>query len=187
MQKTSQTRLNQLLISVIFLMTSSLCLQVHANNNLGFSDYRLQKVVSNPEQQNLPSQQQPVPTQALVADSKKPQLVESAASLSLNNNLPLIILALVVIGMSFLLFAPARFLHKKTKTAEDNSKPVGNVNTDEASDIVDSYMASIEAEDELEHQLDVEEELDSIDPKMMERIDARDRKHTNRYASRRKR
>ncbi len=186
MQKTSQTRLNQLLISVIFLMASSLCLQVHANNNSGFSDYRLQKVVSKSEQQNS-SQQQPISNQTIVADTKKPQLVESTASFNLNNNLPLIILALVVIGFSFLLFAPARFLHKETRTAEDNSKPVDNVDSDQGIDTVDAYMATIEAEVELEQQLDVEEELDSIDPKMMERIDARDRKHTNRYASRRKR
>ncbi len=186
MQKTSQTRLNQLLISVIFLMASSICLPVHANTNPGFSDYRLQKVVSKSEQQN-PSQQQPIPNQTIVADTKKPQLIESTASFNLNDNLPLIILALVVIGLSFLLFAPARLLHKGIKTAEDPNKLLDKVNADETSDTVDAYMESIEAEDELEYQLDVEEQLDSIDPKMMERIDTRERKHNNRYASRRKR
>jgi hypothetical protein len=168
-------------------MASSICLQVDANTNPGFSDYRLQKVATNSEQQNLPSQQQAIPTQTIVADSKKTQLVENTENFSFNNNLPLMILALVVMGFSFLLFAPARFLYKEINTAKDPNKPVDKVNADEVSDTEDAYMASIEAEDELEYQLDVEEELDSIDPKIMERIDTRDRKHTNRYASRRKR
>ncbi len=188
---TTHFSLKQLLISITIFTISSLCLQVQANDNPGFADYRLQKVATNPDKQAFPTQQ--LSTQKQSKDSAViiPEAVSTTTISGTDTNWPLVLLTPIVLGFVIFL-VPSWFSRNKTiadadAVDQDSDKAIDTINTENVADVEDSYLASIEAEAELEERLDAEEELDSIDRKTLGRIGTRDRKHNNRVATKRKR
>ncbi len=182
---TTQIRLQQLLIGVTIILTSSLCVQVQAKDNPNFSDDSLQKVVAKPDKQKIPAQQQPIQKQNTSSDVKNSKSVINTANSNSTSNLPLLILVLGMAGFIFLLFAPSWFSRNKT-VAEGQTKATDNISSEYVTEPENEYLTMIEAEAEIEHQLDVEEELDSFDRNTLGRIGSRDRKHNNRVATKRK-
>jgi hypothetical protein len=183
---TTQIGLKQLLIGVTIIITSSLCLQAHAKDNPDFSDYRLQKVVAKSDKQIIPGQQQPIQNQNKASDVKSSKPVIKTANSDSTSNMPFVILALGMTGFVFLLFAPSWFSRNNT-VAKGQTKAVDNIDSAYVAEPENEYISMIEAEAEIEHQLDVEEELDSFDRNTLGRMGARDRKHNNRVATKRKR
>jgi hypothetical protein len=173
----SPIQLKQLLVIVTLLVISGFCLQVQAASP---SDYRLQKVVSSPTQKtqsNTSVAQNPTTTAVKAISSGSPDYLTRT------------LLALVICGLAFVLFAPGRMIRKGIPLEDPiGSSPTPIDNDDENTpEIVDDYMTSMDAEDEIEQQLDAEEELDSIDLKTERHNRSRDNKHTNRVTNRRRR
>ncbi len=180
----SQIRLKQLLIFGAFLLLSSLSLQGNAKTN---SDSQLQQVVSTSNQQPIKSlqtsDQQPSKSSTTKTTNPKTQTTRSSSS----DNLPFILLAVAIIGLAILLFIPGRYIRKPIVVDLDQNQQPSNDNDSATTvDTVDIYQDEMEAIDEIEHQLDIEESLDNIDPNIQGRIGSRDRKHTNRVTNRRK-
>jgi hypothetical protein len=175
-----QIQLKQLLVYVTILVLGSFCLQVQATSDSSLSDYRLQKVASNPNQQNRSPQLQTIQSTPSVA--QKSTAVTKTTTVDSLDNLTLILLALVIGGLAFVLFVPGKYIRKEI-SIEDS----GISSTEDTPDIADDYLASMDAADEIEQRLDAEDELDDMDVKTQRHIGSRDRKHTNRVASRRKR
>ncbi len=177
-----QIRLKQFLISVFMLALTGLCVQADANANPDFTGYRMQKVVSTFNQQNL---------QRSVANQKQSVITnttnnQKSASIISVGKLPLFLLALAVIGLTILIFIPGRYIRKPLNIGEEDVTYTTEKDAEVSVDAADDYMASLEAEDEIEQQLDAEEELDSIDMNFQRKIVSRESKHNNRISSRRK-
>ncbi len=181
----TQIGLKQLLISVTIIILSSLCLQVQANDNPDIADYRLQKVVANPDKQAFPTQSQSIQQQSKVSAARIPEPVSTTKISGPDTNWPLVLLTPAIIGLVILLI-PSWFSSNKT-IPENQDRAADSIRAKNVADNEDDYLAMIEAEAELEDQLDAEEELDGFDGKTLGRIGARDRKHNSRVARKRKR
>ncbi len=179
----SQIRLKQLLISITMLVIYTSGLQVQAKSSTDSSDYHLQKVVSKVNQEVSPIQKQSKNTTPAALSSNYANNTKTSTSI---DTLPLIVLALVVLGLLFVLFAPGRFIRKPIIIDEDINDSA-NTPTEKTADTIDSYMERMDAEDDIEQQLDAEEQYESMDIMTERAIASRDRKSHNRVVSRRKR
>lgn len=182
----SQIRLKQLLISITMLVIYTSGLQVQANSNPNYSEYRLQKVVSNSNQQDSPIQQQTTTSKSTTPTALRTNFTNNTKTSSSLDSLPLIVLALVVLGLLFVLFAPGRFIRKPIIIDKDINDSA-NTPVEKTADTIDLYMESMDAEEDIEQQLDAEEQYESMDIMTERTIASRDRKSHNRVVSRRKR
>lgn len=180
MQK-SQIRLKQLLISITMLVIYTSGLQVQAKSSPDSSDYHLQKVVSKVNQDVSPIQKQSKTTKNTTPAALSSNYANNTKTSTSIDTLPLIVLALVVLGLLFVLFAPGRFIRKPIIIDEDINDPANS-----PADTIDLYMESMDAEDNIEQQLDAEEQYESMDIKTERSTASRDRKSHNRVVNRRK-
>lgn len=186
MQKT-RIQLNHLFISVSMLVLTSFCLQSIAADNSGpTTAYRMQKVVSNSNQQIATTAQLKTENQSNQLTAKISPPASPPPRTSSGDNMPYIIFALLIVGLVILIFIPGKYIRKPITIEEEETRLAGSNSGYAADTTVDNYMEYMEAEDEIERRLDAEEELDSMQPKVQGKMVARDRKYNNRVSVRRK-
>lgn len=181
----SRTQLKQIVASLFILIITSPGL-VSAADNSGFTNDRMQNFSFNSKNQATTDKPPTIVNQTKDFSANKPKQTLLSSSSKATDKLPVYILAFVIVGLAILLLIPGKYIRKPINIDENQDQSLDST-TGKNDENIEEYIEYLEAEDEIEQQLDAEEELESIEPKIQGKIVGRDKKYNNRVAIRRKR